>query len=81
MVLVKPGLDCPDLDSNCEIQWVKVTTSKHCYILVGAFYRETKSQIETLNELDISLGQIGSSETYRNCKIVLGGDFNLILRY
>jgi hypothetical protein len=46
MVLVKPGLDCedcPDLDSNCEIKWVKVTTSKHCNILVGAFYREPKS--------------------------------------
>ncbi|XP_060561750.1 uncharacterized protein LOC132721460 [Ruditapes philippinarum] len=80
MVLVKPGLDCedcPDLDSNCEIKWVKVTTSKQCNILVGAFYREPKSQIETLNELDISLGKIGNSEKYRNCKIFLGGDFNL----
>jgi len=81
MVLVKPGLDCPDLDSYCEIQWVKVTTSKHCDILVGAFYSEPKSPIETLNEHDISLGKIGSSEKYRNRKIVLGGDFNLILRY
>ena len=78
--MIKPGLsceECPDLDSECEIKWVKVTTSKNNNILVGAFYREPKSVIETLTELDISLSKIENSEKYRNCKIFLGVDFNL----
>ena len=56
--MTKPGLnceECSDLDSECEIKWVKVTTSKANNILVGAFYREPKSPIETLNELENSL--------------------------
>ena len=78
--MIKPGLsceECPDLDSECEIKWVKVTTSKNNNILVVAFYREPKSLIETLTEIDISLSKIENSEKYRNCKIFLGGDFNL----
>ena len=46
-------------------------------IIVGGFYREPKSQIDTLTELEISLSKIGSSKTYWNCKIFFGGDFNL----
>ena len=32
IVMIKPGLsceECPDLDSECEIKWVKATTSKN----------------------------------------------------
>ena len=80
IVMTKPILnceECPDLDSECEIKWVKVTTSKASNILVGAFYREPKSPIETLNELENSLCKIENNKKYRNCKIFLGGDFNL----
>ena len=76
IVMTKPGLnceECTDLDSECEIKWVKVTTSKASNIL----YREPKSPIETLNELENSLCKIENSKKYRNCKIFLGGDFNL----
>ena len=80
IVMTKPGLnceECPDLDSECEIKWVKVKTSKASNILFGAFYREPKSPIETLNELENSLCKIENNKKYRNCKIFLGGDFNL----
>ena len=80
IVMIKPGLSCEeclDLESECEIKWMKVTTSKNNNILVVAFYRKPKSLIETLTEIDISLSKIENSETYRNCKIFLGGDFNL----
>ena len=78
IVMIKPGLsceECPDLDSECEIKWVKVTTSKDNNILVVAFYREPTSLIETLTELDISLSKIENSEKYRNCKISSGRRF------
>ena len=78
--MTKLGLnceECPDLDSECEINLVKVTTSKASNILVVAYYREPKSQIEKLNELENSLCKIENNKKYQNCKIFLGGDFNL----
>ena len=53
--MVKPGLqaeECLDLDTNCELKWVKVNTSHDHQILVGSYYREPKSTLDALDELD-----------------------------
>ena len=80
VIMVKPHYDCeecPDLDTACELKWIKLTTHKKESILVGAFYREPKSTMEALEQLDLSISRIFKSNKYRNCKIFLGGDFNL----
>lgn len=80
MVMVKPEYDCeecPDLDSDCEIKWVRVITSSKEPILIGTFYREPKSPLETLDQLNNSLILIKTSKKYSQSKIILGGDFNL----
>ena len=46
IIMLKPGLpaeECLDLDTYCEIKWVKVNTSHDHQILVGPYYREPKS--------------------------------------
>ena len=47
--------ECPDLDSTCELTWVKITTDKKNEILIGSYYREPKSSMEALEQLDISI--------------------------
>ena len=40
IVMVKPGLPaeiCLELDSNCEIKWVKINTSNQVQTLVGNY--------------------------------------------
>ncbi|KAK6186985.1 hypothetical protein SNE40_006239 [Patella caerulea] len=79
-IMVRPDLpaeECLDLDSTCEIKWAKVRTSSNEAILIGAYYREPKSKIEALDELEKSLSKIQNDPSYRNMKIFLGGDFNL----
>ena len=59
IVMIKPGLDCEectDLDSECEIIWIKLTTSKQRSILVGAFYREPRSQLTASKQRNILAG-------------------------
>lgn len=78
--MVKPHYDCeecPDLDTVCELKWIKLTTHKKESILVGTFHREPKSTMEAQEQLDLSISRIFKSNKYRNCKIFLGGDFNL----
>ena len=80
IVMVKPGLpaeECLDLDSNCEIKWVKINTSNQEQILVGSYYREPKASLENLDELNLSLNKAQNSKPYSNMKTFLGGDFNL----
>lgn len=79
-ILVKPGYDCeecPDLDSTCELKWVKITTHKKDNILIGSFYREPKSSLQALEQLELSISKIVQSNKYKNNKIFIGGDFNL----
>ena len=50
--MLKPGLpaeECLDLDTNCEIKWVKVNTSHDHQILVGSYYSEPKSTLDALD--------------------------------
>ena len=80
IVMVKSGLpaeECLDLDSNCEIKWVKINTSNQEQILVGSYYREPKATLENLDELNLSLNKVQNSKPYSNMKTFLRGDFNL----
>ena len=80
IVMVKPGLpaeECLDLDSNCEIKWVKVKTSNKEQILVGSYYREPKAKLENLDELDLSLNKVHNLKPYCNMKTFLRCDFIL----
>jgi len=80
VIMIKPHYDCeecPDLYTACELKWIKLTNHKKESILVGAFYREPKSTMEALEQLVLSISRIFKSNKYRNCKIFLGGDFNL----
>ena len=80
IILVKPTYDCKecsDLDTNCELIWLKITTPTKKEILIGAFYREPKSSLDALDQLNNSLCKINNNTKYKNCIIKLGGDFNL----
>jgi len=80
LIMVRPELaaeECLDLDTDCEIKWVKVAVSKSENILIGSYYREPKSKLEALEELDKSLSKIANSNVYKNMKLFIGGDFNL----
>jgi len=53
--MVRPELaaeECLDLTTDCEIKSVKVAVSKSENILIGSYYREPKSKLEALEELD-----------------------------
>ena len=56
-----PSIHLPNLDTSCEILWVKlcITTSKDIY--VGAFYRPHVSDISSLEQLNISLNKLRNS--------------------
>ncbi|XP_060578328.1 uncharacterized protein LOC132735405, partial [Ruditapes philippinarum] len=80
IIMVRPGLqaeECSDLDSACEIKWIKIKIDKNEQVLVGSFYREPKATLETLDELENSLLKANCTSPYKNMKKFLGGDFNL----
>ena len=58
--MLKQGLlagECLALDTNHEIKLVKVNTSHNHQILVGSYYRHSKSTLDALDELDFSLNK------------------------
>ena len=61
-----------ELQTNCEILWVKLQLKNCKTLFVGAFYRPPETDIEYLTQLDLSLQQIDHSKN-----IWLVGDFNL----
>ena len=60
-----------------ELKWVKVNTPHDHQILVGSYYREPKSTLDALDELDLSLNKAETLKPYKNMKKFLAGDFNL----
>lgn len=53
--------DCPDLDTACELKWVKWTTHRKDAVLIGTYYREPKPSIEALQQLGLSTSKIFKS--------------------
>ena len=60
-----------DLESDCELIWVEITTS--IKLLFGVFYRPPNTDIQYLRSLRISLDRINNTKAEK----FLVGDFNL----
>jgi len=76
LIAVASELNCeevPELDTNCEIIWVKLTLIGNGTVYVGSYYRRNVSDQDSLEQLDASLTRICS---VKNANIVIGGDFN-----
>ena len=74
---VKSDLQCTvisELNTDCELLWVKVLTKTHKPLYVGAFYRPDKTDITSLQKLEQSLRKAAEK---KNAHILLAGDFNL----
>ena len=61
-----------DLESDCEIIWVEITTNMK--LLFGVFYRPPNTDIQYLRSLRSSLDRVNNTKAE---KIFLVGDFNL----
>ena len=63
----------PELDTDCELTWCKISSDGQKTLHIGAFYRPHEKDELSLDELQKSLNRLG--ETDQN--ILLAGDFNL----
>ena len=73
MILVRssiPVVRMSELETNCEIVWVKLLTSPS--LLFGVFYRPPGPSLSALDELNSSLSLINGGTP-----LVLCGDFNV----
>ena len=76
-VCFKKDLVCfevPELETDCELVWVKLQIVGCKTLYLGSFYRPPDiTDPEYLVQLNSSLGRIMS---YKNSQVLLGGDFN-----
>ena len=63
----------PDLETNCEIVWVKIEIRNVKTLYVAGYYRRDKSDAEATAELDASLSKIANRT---RAHIWIAGDFN-----
>ncbi len=66
------SMEEPELDTNCEILWAKLSLTGSKDLHVGAFYRPPDTGSDYLDKLDQSLSRI----THKENLVMLGGDFN-----
>ena len=71
-IVVEPQ---PQFDTECEIRWIKVHLEATKTLLVGAYYRPTKSSTTSLLELNKSITMV--RENFPRAVLMLAGDFNL----
>lgn len=62
----------PDLETDCEILWIKLETFGSKSTFIGAFYRPSVSDMDSLTKLDASLCRLNTTSS----NIWLAGDFN-----
>ena len=75
LIAAKPGLvitPLPDIQSDCEIVWVKVQIKNCKTLYLAAFYRPPDSDIDYLAGLNTSLQKVDHTKN-----IWVTGDFNL----
>ena len=63
----------PQLETDCEILWVKLETAGAKQTYIGAFYRPHENDNPSLENLNLSLDRLKNT----NSNIYLAGDFNL----
>ena len=62
----------PELDTDCEIIWCKISIVGLKTLHIGAYYRPHEGDEKSLDELQKSLSRLGDTDQ----SILLGGDFN-----
>ena len=65
--------EAPELDTECEVLWVRINLVRAKSLYIGAFYRPPDTDSDYLAHLDTSLSRLTHKN---NCNIWLGGDFN-----
>ena len=65
----------PELDTNCELLWINLQCQGTRPLYICTFYRPPKSDIEVLEALGKSIGDLNQHKSLPN--ILLVGDFNL----
>ena len=77
MIAVKTDLQCTEiveLNTDCEIIWVKILTKTQKPIYVSAYYRPDIKDTKALIELENSLRK---ATKIKNAHMIIAGDFNL----
>ena len=64
----------PDLNTECEILWVKLTLESNKFLHIGSFYRAHVDDAPSIPQLHESLDKTCRN---KNRHIILAGDFNL----
>ena len=64
----------PELETDCEIVWVRVKIRGQHSLLICSFYRPNVSDAPSLEAFYESLGRAAATQ---NSIIIAGGDFNL----
>ena len=65
----------PELDTECELSWVKIHLEAAKTLIIGVFYRPPDSPTKCLQELEWSFFLV--RQRYPEAIPLLGGDFNL----
>lgn len=63
-----------ELDTDCEILWVKLLTRSQKHVYICAFYRPNVSDALSMQRLESSLRRAAGM---RNAELLVAGDFNL----
>ena len=75
-VLVRNSFLCTEqsqFQTNCEILWVKLEITGHRPLFIGAFYRPSEDDLESIQELQNSISQVREHSD----NVWALGDFNL----
>ena len=68
----------PDLDTDCEIKWVKIEIVGCKTLHICSYYHPHLHDEESLNKLIESFSKMGSIQ---NNLVIVGGDFNLLFNF
>ena len=63
----------PQLETECELLWIKLETTGNKSTCIGAFYRPHENDVNSLENLNSSLNRLKNT----NSNIYIAGDFNL----
>ena len=63
----------PQLETECELLWIKLETTGNKSTYIGAFYRPHENDVNSLENLNSSLNRLKNT----NSNIYIAGDFNL----
>lgn len=65
--------EVPEIDTNCELIWIKLQSPRNKTIYVGAYHRWHVSDESSIHEADASLAKLRGDT---NSTTIIGGDMN-----